>query len=147
MLLRSRPDTVHGFLLRKTQVSTSLIRGCFTAIRPRLGITLAVADCEYRAPLSPRLRGCFNYTGFAQICQVLCLQSGYSPPVKHCCSQLSVKVSLWKKGLLTTADSDAVPAPVLPWNGDARVFLPSDNDCAHGCGKPHADACFRRVYV
>ncbi len=69
MLLRSRPDTVHGFLLRKTQTSTSLIRGSFTAVRPRFGITPARADCRYRAPLSPRLHGLFNYTGFLAACQ------------------------------------------------------------------------------
>ena len=61
MLLRSRPDTVHGFLLRKTRTSTSLIRGSSTALHPRFGITPAVADCRYRAPLSPRLvRPCYK---------------------------------------------------------------------------------------
>ena len=57
MLLRSRPDTVHGFLLRKTQTSTSLIRGSSAVLHPRFGITPAVADCRYRAPLTPRLHG------------------------------------------------------------------------------------------
>ena len=57
MLLRSRPDTVHRFLLRETQTSTPLIEGSFTTIQPRIGMTPAVADCGYRAPLSPRLHG------------------------------------------------------------------------------------------
>ncbi len=64
MLLRSRPDTVHRFLLRKTQTSTSLIKGSFTAKQPRFGITPAVADCRYRAPLSPRLRGILTILTF-----------------------------------------------------------------------------------
>ncbi len=49
-------DTVHRFLLRETQTSTSLIEGSFAGKSPRIGITPAVADCGYRAPLSP-LRG------------------------------------------------------------------------------------------
>jgi hypothetical protein len=57
VLLRSRPDTIHRFLLCKTQMSTPLIKGSSTAKNPRIGMTPAVADCRYRAPLSPRLRG------------------------------------------------------------------------------------------
>ena len=60
MLLRSRPDTVHRVPLRKTQTSTPLMKGSSTAKLPRLGITPAVADCRYRAPLSPRLRGSYT---------------------------------------------------------------------------------------
>ena len=56
VLLHSCPDTVHRFLLRKTQTSTPLIEGSATGYKPRIGITPAVADCGYRAPLSPRLR-------------------------------------------------------------------------------------------
>lgn len=59
MLLHSCPDTVHRFLLRKTQTSTPLIEGSSTGYKPRIGITPAVADCRYRAPLSPRLHGNF----------------------------------------------------------------------------------------
>ena len=59
MLLHSCPDTVHRFLLRKTQTSTPLIKGCSARYKPQIGITPAVADCRYRAPLSPRLRGSF----------------------------------------------------------------------------------------
>ncbi len=59
VLLRSRPDTVHEFPLRKTRASTPLIRGGPTKKHPRQDITPAVADCRYRAPLSPRLRGNF----------------------------------------------------------------------------------------
>ena len=57
MLLYSYPDTVHRVLLRKTQTSTPLIKGSSTRYKPQIGITPAVADCRYRAPLSPRLRG------------------------------------------------------------------------------------------
>ena len=57
MLLHSCPDTVHRVLLRKTQTSTPLIKGSSTRYKPQIGITPAVADCRYRAPLSPRLRG------------------------------------------------------------------------------------------
>ena len=59
VLLRSRPDTVHEFPLRKTRASTPLFRGGPTKKHPRQDITPAVADCRYRAPLSPRLRGNF----------------------------------------------------------------------------------------
>ena len=57
VLLRSRPDTVHRDLLRRTQTSTPLMKRCSTNKKPQLGITPAIADCRYRAPLSPRLHG------------------------------------------------------------------------------------------
>ena len=59
VLLHSCPDTVHEVPLRKTQASTSLTEGSSTEHHPRRAITPAVADCRYRAPLSPRLRGNF----------------------------------------------------------------------------------------
>ena len=62
------PDTVHRFLLRKTQTSTPLIKGCSTRYKPQIGITPAVADCRYRAPLTPRLRR-IQYIVFLFICQ------------------------------------------------------------------------------
>ena len=55
VLLRSRPDTVHRFPSRKTQISTSLLRGCFANKHPLRNITPAIADCRYKAPLAPRL--------------------------------------------------------------------------------------------
>lgn len=57
MLLRSRPDMVHRFLLRKTRTSTPLIPGSPSVGFPRKDITPAIADCRYRAPLTPRLHG------------------------------------------------------------------------------------------
>ena len=64
MLLHSCPDTVHEFLLRKTQTSSPLIRGSPAVDDPRGDITPAGADCRYRAPLSPRLHGNFmTYVG------------------------------------------------------------------------------------
>ena len=59
VLLHSCPDTVHEVLLRKTQTSTPLTRGSPARSHPRRDITSAGADCRYRAPLSPRLRGSF----------------------------------------------------------------------------------------
>ena len=67
MLLHSCPDTVHRFPLRKTQTSTPLTQGSFAMVDPGQGITSAGADCRYRAPLSPRLRGNFI--------TILCLSS------------------------------------------------------------------------
>ena len=55
MLLRSRPDTVHGFPSRETQASTPLIKGSFTSKRPLRNITPAIADCRCKVPLPPRL--------------------------------------------------------------------------------------------
>ena len=57
MLLHSCPDTVRKFPLRETQTSTSLTTGGSESDAPRHIITPAVADCRYRAPLSPRLHG------------------------------------------------------------------------------------------
>ena len=59
VLLHSCPDTFHEVLLRKTQTSTPLTRGSPARSHPRRDITSAGADCRYRAPLSPRLRGNF----------------------------------------------------------------------------------------
>ena len=59
VLLHSCPDTVREVLLRKTQTSTPLTRGSPASPYPRRDITSARADCRYRAPLSPRLRGNF----------------------------------------------------------------------------------------
>ena len=83
MLLRSRPDTVHRFLLRKTQTSTSLIKGSFTAKQPRFGITPAVADCRYRAPLSPRLRGILTILTFLAFVNLCVLYRYYSIPISE----------------------------------------------------------------
>ena len=68
VLLHSCPDTVHRFLLRETQTSAPLIKGSSAKYKPQIGITPAVADCRYRAPLTPRLRG-IKYRRFLQSCQ------------------------------------------------------------------------------
>ena len=57
VLLCSQPDTVRRFLSRKTQISTSLFEGSPTRNDPRPTNTPAIADCRYRAPLTPRLCG------------------------------------------------------------------------------------------
>ena len=55
VLLRSRPDTVHRFPPRKTQVSTPLNKGSSTRMSPLRNITPTIADCRYKVPLTPRL--------------------------------------------------------------------------------------------
>lgn len=69
VLLHSCPDTVQRVPLRKTKASTPLIRGCPARRHPRPDITPAVADCRYRAPLSPRLCGPVKYTWQYRFCQ------------------------------------------------------------------------------
>ena len=59
VLLCSQPDTVHRFLSRKTWISTSLTKGSLAKNSSRPVITPAIADCRYRAPLTPRLHGNF----------------------------------------------------------------------------------------
>ena len=54
MLLGSPPDMVHGRSLRKTR-SSAHTNGAAIRIRSsKRDVTPAVADCRYRAPLSPR---------------------------------------------------------------------------------------------
>ena len=55
VLLRSRPDTVHRFLPRKTRISTPLNQGSFDKKSPLHSITPTIADCRYKVPLPPRL--------------------------------------------------------------------------------------------
>ncbi len=64
VLLCSHPDTVHGFPLRKTRTSTPLIKGSCTRQSPQSSITPTGADCRYRAPLTPRLRGLISISFF-----------------------------------------------------------------------------------
>jgi len=59
VLLYSYPDTVRGFPLRKTQISTPLIKGSHKNKNPLPANTPAKADCRYKAPLLPRLHGKF----------------------------------------------------------------------------------------
>ncbi len=55
VLLPSDPDTVHRLLLRKTRTSSPLPKGRPSSHTSKASITLTIADCEYRAPLPPRL--------------------------------------------------------------------------------------------
>ena len=66
MLLHSCPDTVHRFPLRETRTSTPLASGCSPSARPRHVITPAIADCRFRAPLSPRLHGVHSIPFFTE---------------------------------------------------------------------------------
>jgi len=61
MLLGSPPDMVHGISLRKTDLSTPLTRYGWHITPDRVWEFIpAVADCRYRAPLTPRLvRPCY----------------------------------------------------------------------------------------
>ena len=61
MLLCSHPDTVHRFPLCKTQTSTLPRKGGSINNIPQIGMTPAVADFRYRAPLMPRLHGLSLY--------------------------------------------------------------------------------------
>ena len=64
VLLCSQPDTVRRHLSRKTQTSTSLTKGSQTKTPLGPAITPAIADCRYRAPLTPRLRGFSSITKY-----------------------------------------------------------------------------------
>lgn len=55
VLLPSDPDTVHRLMLCKTQTSSLLPKGRPSGHTSKADITLTIADCEYRAPLPPRL--------------------------------------------------------------------------------------------
>ena len=81
MLLRSRPDMVHEFLLRKTQMSSPLISGGSIKSRPLPNITPAIADCRYKVPLTPRLHGYFIINVIYQLCQVKLIT--YLTPVSY----------------------------------------------------------------
>lgn len=78
VLLYSYPDTVHRFPLRKTQASTPLIRGSPTINGPRQNITPTIADCWYRAPLTPQLLGALSIPCFCEkVKVVLYYKHGY----------------------------------------------------------------------
>ena len=71
VLLYSYPDTVHRFPLRKTQASTPLIRGSPTVNGPGQNITPTIADCWYRAPLTPQLLGALSIPCFCKKVKVV----------------------------------------------------------------------------
>lgn len=66
VLLCSQPDTVHRVPLRETQTSSPLIKGSPTTINPGQSITPTIADCWYRAPLTPQLLGDLSISCFAE---------------------------------------------------------------------------------
>ena len=55
VLLYPYPDTVHGGPLHKTLKSTSLTERGLPRANPGAVFGSAVADCRYRAPLTPHL--------------------------------------------------------------------------------------------
>ena len=72
VLLHSCPDTVRRHVLRKTQTSSPLIKGCYINANPLLPITPTIADCRYKAPLTPQLHGSLIITSFVYISQCYC---------------------------------------------------------------------------
>ena len=54
-LLRSRPDEVHNTVLHKTKSSSLLTNTSHTANTLISAFTPAIADCRFRAPLTPQL--------------------------------------------------------------------------------------------
>lgn len=61
-LLYPYPDAVRGFALHKTLKSSRLTARSQPYDKPRGTISLAVADCKFRAPLSPRSAQCNHFT-------------------------------------------------------------------------------------
>ena len=55
VLLYPYPDTVHGSPLHKTLLSTFLAERGFPRANPKEAFGSAIADCRYRAPLTPHL--------------------------------------------------------------------------------------------
>ena len=62
VLLRPRPDTVHGSLLHKTLLSTFLKLPSLPQWKPQPAFNPTIADCRYRAPLTPHLARLYNFT-------------------------------------------------------------------------------------
>ena len=60
VLLRSRPDTVHGFPSRKTRISTSLTKGSPASFRPSAQYHPCYSGLQVQ-PLPPRLHGSLFY--------------------------------------------------------------------------------------
>ena len=59
VLLYPYPDTVHGSPLHKTLLSTSLTERGLPRADPKEAFGSAIADCRYRAPLTPHLAQLF----------------------------------------------------------------------------------------
>ena len=71
VLLRSRPDTVHGDALHKTLLSTFLAARGPSIKYVEKGVRLCIADFRCRVPLTPHLRAAFIlYTIFHPIATV-----------------------------------------------------------------------------
>ena len=69
VLLHSCPDTVHRFLLRKTQTSTPLIEGSSTERNPSVWHHPCCSGLQVQGTaISPAAR-CLQYSGFQMACQ------------------------------------------------------------------------------
>ncbi len=71
LLLRSRPDKVHGNMLHETGLSSPLTNTGYTFNTLTRIITPAIADCRFRAPLTPRLVRLWYIKEQAPLYQVL----------------------------------------------------------------------------
>ncbi len=71
VLLYSYPDTVRDSTLHKTLKSSRLTARSQPYGEPRGTFGLAMADCKYRAPPTPHLAQCNNYSRLLKILQVI----------------------------------------------------------------------------
>ena len=72
MLLRSRPDMIRGFPLRKTQTSSPFSDGLLQNNLPSTKHHPCYSGFHrYKAPLLPRLHGISYYMCYTMICQIL----------------------------------------------------------------------------
>ena len=74
VLLYPYPDTVHGSPLHKTLLSTSLAERGLPRINPREAFGSAIADCRYRAPLTPHLAQLYYCILYIEILQLILLK-------------------------------------------------------------------------
>ena len=69
MLLHSCPDTVHRFLLRKTQTSTPLFRGSPTVKTPSVGQHPCYSGLQVQGAANAPAARFFDYTFYGPDCQ------------------------------------------------------------------------------
>ena len=82
VLLYPYPDTVHGSTLHKTLRSTSLSTRSLPRADPREAFGSAIADCRYRAPLTPHLAQLYYFILIFKYLQLI---------------QLNYYVKLWER--------------------------------------------------
>lgn len=85
-LLYPYPDAVRGFALHKTLTSSRLTSRSQPYDKPGGTISLAVADCKYRAPLSPHSAQCIHFNPNRKK-----LQAKYYESLKNNCRKVRLK--------------------------------------------------------